>query len=111
RRGEICRYLDRRPLQREPLLAGEPRSNVQAPAELQLDGAGARLMLVDGHCRGAAVRDLPEGVWLGSMRQAIGERPDLVRAASLGEAGAEHPFEALNAAYFKDGFVLDIAPG
>ena len=111
RRSENWRYLDLQPLQREPLLAGEPRRDVQAPAELQLDGAGARLMLVDGHCRGAAVRDLPEGVWLGSMRQAIDERPDLVRAASLGEAGAEHPFEALNAAYFEDGFVLDIAPG
>src|SRR5437763_108198 len=60
RRSENWRYLDLQPLQREPLHPGEPRSDVQPPAELQLDGAGARLILVDGHCRGAVLRDLPE---------------------------------------------------
>ena len=110
RRSENWRYLDLQPLQREPLFPGKPGRDVQVPAELQMDGTGARLILIYGHCDGA-VRDLPQGVWLASMRRAIEERPDLVRAASRGEVDAEHPFDALNAAYFTDGFVLDIAPG
>jgi len=111
RRSENWRYLDLQPLQREPLLPAKARRDVPVPAELQMDGACARLILIDGHCHGAVFRELPQGVWLASMRKAIEERPDLVRAASGGEVDAEHPFDALNAAYFTDGFVLDIAPG
>jgi len=111
RRSENWRYLDLQPLQREPLLPAKARRDVPVPAELQMDGACARLILIDGHCHGAVFRDLPQGVWLASMRQAIEERHDLARAASCGEVDAEHPFDALNAAYFADGFVLDIAPG
>jgi Fe-S cluster assembly protein SufD len=42
------------------------------------------------------------------MKAAIDERPELVRAAV---EDAEQPFAALNAAFFADGFVLDVAPG
>src|ERR1700732_4317592 len=41
---------------------------------------------------------------------AIAERPDLVRAG-LDTQPQDRPFASLNAAFFADGFVLDIAPG
>ena len=57
-------------------------------------------------------RDVPAGVWLGSMAEAIAERPDLVRSRlelRCRDAGGRclrsmPPF-------LNDGFVLDIAPG
>jgi Fe-S cluster assembly protein SufD len=111
RRSESWRYLDLQPLQKQPLLPAEPGTLAAVPPELGLDGAWARVVLVDGICNVAISRPLPHGVWLGSMRRAISERPDLVRAAAANDSGAEHPFAALNAAFFADGFVLDIAPG
>jgi len=75
---------------------------------LVLDGAAARVMLIDGNGEVTAARPLPDGVWLGSARRAIIERPALLRQA-LGETA--QPFTALNAAFFADGFVLDVAPG
>src|SRR5436309_942278 len=110
RRSENWRYLDLQPLAKQPLLPAEPGTLAAVPPELGFDGAWARVILVDGICNVAMARPLPQGVWLGSMRRAIIERPDLVRAAAS-DSGAEHPFAALNAAFFADGFVLDIAPG
>jgi Fe-S cluster assembly protein SufD len=49
-------------------------------------------------------------VWLGPMAAAIAERPDLVRAG-LETQPQDRPFASLNAAFFADGFVLDVAPG
>ena len=46
------------------------------------------------------------------MAEAIAERPDLVRSAIEAlPLDAARPFAALNAAFFADGFVLDVAPG
>src|SRR5260370_15888006 len=43
---------------------------------------------------------------------AIIEREDLFRGvAEEASADAAHPFAALNAALFADGFILDVAPG
>ncbi len=86
RRSENWRYLDLQPLAKRALLPAAPRRGAALPA------------------------DLPKGVWLGSLDTAIAERPELVRALAA-DAAAEHPFALLNAAFFADGFVLDIAPG
>src|SRR5260370_22830674 len=43
------------------------------------------------------------------MAAAIAERPDLVRAG-LEAQSLDRPFASLNAAFFADGFVLDVAP-
>ena len=114
RRNESWRYLDLRPLQQHPLLPAVMGQTMGVPADLALDGAGARLVLVDACFRrnyqARRICQLPEGVWLGSMRAALAERPDLASAIAV-DAGAEHPFAALNAAFFADGFVLDVAPG
>ena len=110
RRSENWRYLDLQRLQKQPLLPAEPGMLTAVPPELGFDGAGARVVLVDGSCNIIVSRPLPQGVWLGSMRRAIIERPDLVRGAAS-DNSAEHPFAALNAAFFADGFVFDITPG
>ena len=111
RRSENWRYLDLQPLERHPMLPAIMGQPMGVPAELVLSDGGLRLVLVDGRFAAELSRlDLPQGVWLGSMRTAIAERPDLARAIA-GEAGAGHSFAALNAAFFADGFVLDLAPG
>jgi Fe-S cluster assembly protein SufD len=110
RRSENWRYLDLRGLEAHPLLPSVMGQPMGIPNGLALDDNAARLVLVDG-CFSAvlsATAALPSGVWLGSTRQAIAERPGLVRAA-LG--GVHQSFAALNAAFFADGFVLDLAPG
>jgi Fe-S cluster assembly protein SufD len=111
RRSENWRYLDLQPLQKNPLLPTEAGTLATVPAELGFHGAWARVVLVNGSCQITASRPLPEGVWLGSMQRTISERPDLVREIVACDKDAEHPFSALNAALFVDGFVLDIAPG
>jgi Fe-S cluster assembly protein SufD len=119
RRNESWRYLDLQPLLREPLppMSGAGAAVTEAlrqqVAALSLAGAASRLVLIDGRC--APELSLVEpwaGVWVGSTARAVRERPDLVQATignSAGEAG--HPFAALNAAFFADGFMLAVAPG
>jgi Fe-S cluster assembly protein SufD len=110
RRSEGWRYLDLRPLEQHPMLPSVMGQPMGVPAELALDGSAARIVLVDGRFAPELSRlGLPDGVWLGSTRAAIVERPDLLRSFAA-DAGTEHPFASLNAAFFADGFVLDIAP-
>jgi Fe-S cluster assembly protein SufD len=109
RRSENWRYLDLQPLEKHPMLPAVMAEPMGVPMGLALEGAGLRLVLVDGRFSPEALSlDLPAGVWLGSMQTAIAERPELVKSATVAEG---HPFAALNAAFFADGFVLDVAPG
>jgi Fe-S cluster assembly protein SufD len=83
-------------------------------AEVGFSEAAYRLVLVDGRFAPelSAIERLPSGVRLGAMATAIAERPDLVRSAIESPPfDTARPFAALNAAFFADGFVLDIAPG
>jgi Fe-S cluster assembly protein SufD len=120
RRSEAWRYLDLRALEESPMLpAGAVRAVAGAAtcaqlAEVGLPEAAYRLVLVDGRYAPelSAVEELPSGIWLGGMAAAIVERPDLVRSAIEAPLlDAARPFAALNAAFFADGFVLDVAPG
>jgi Fe-S cluster assembly protein SufD len=109
RRSESWRYLDLQPLEKHPMLPAAVGKPMGVPAELALDSAGLRLVLVDGRFVPELSRlDAPGGVWFGSMQTAIAERPEPVKAAAIND---DHPFASLNAAFFADGFVLDIAPG
>jgi Fe-S cluster assembly protein SufD len=111
RRSENWRYLDLRSLETHPMLPAVMAQPMGVPTGQTLGGHGLRLVLVDGRFAPELSRlDAPEGVWFGSTRMAIAERPDLVSAVTV-DTGAEHPFAALNAALFADGFVLDVAPG
>jgi len=118
RRSEEWRYLDLRPLEQRPMLPTARKtalvtSAARAPlAEIGLAEPAYRLVLVNGRFAPELSRldQLPAGVWVGPMAAAIAERADLVRAG-LEAQPLDRPFASLNAAFFADGFVLDVAPG
>jgi Fe-S cluster assembly protein SufD len=101
------------------LPTGALRAAAGATTRAQLDEVGLseasyRIVLVDGRYAPelSAIEGLPPGVWLGATAAAIAERPDLVRSAIEAPLlDTARPFTALNAAFFADGFVLDVAPG
>ncbi|HYU12142.1 MAG TPA: SufD family Fe-S cluster assembly protein, partial [Stellaceae bacterium] len=120
RRSEGWRYLDLQPLQQKPLLPAEPEAGkhdaiAQAQlAGLELPGRGLRLVILDGRFAPelSNIRDLPAGLWFGATHRAMVEREDLFREVAEEASGdAAHPFAALNAAFFADGYILDIGPG
>jgi Fe-S cluster assembly protein SufD len=120
RRSEAWRYIDLRPLEQRPMLPARAdgiavdsalRDRI---AEVGLDRPAYRAVLVDGRFvpELSMLDGLPESVWLGSMAMAVSERSDLVRSRlEAAPIDAARPFSALNAAFFTDGFVLDIAAG
>jgi Fe-S cluster assembly protein SufD len=118
RRSEAWRYLDLHRLEQRPMLpVGNGTAAVTSAVQEQLTAIGLaepghRLVLVNGSFVPDLSRldQLPSGVWLGPMAAAIAERPDLVRAG-LETQSLDRPFASLNAAFFADGFVLDVAPG
>ncbi len=111
RRGENWRYLDLRALEERPMLPSVMGQPMGIPSGLALSGSSARIVLVDGRFAPELSRlDLPPGVWLGPTRKAVAERPDLVKAFAT-DAGTGHPFASLNAAFFADGFVLEVGHG
>jgi Fe-S cluster assembly protein SufD len=110
RRNENWRYLDLRPLEQHPMLPSVMGQPMGVPTGLALAGSAARIVLVDGRfAPELSVLSLPAGVWFGPTRGAIVERPDLVKAFAADSA--EYPFAALNAAFFADGFVLEVGCG
>ena len=120
RRSEAWRYVDLRGLQDAPMLPASAMRVVAGMAtraqlaEVGLSQAAYRLVLVDGRLAPelSAVEGVSPGVWLGGTATAIAERPGLVRSAIEAPAlDTARPFAALNAAFFADGFVLDVAPG
>ena len=119
RRSESWRYLDLQPLVRDPLLpAPAPSAPVlRAMGEhltgLLLPGTGPRLVIVDGYFAAEfSALDMPAGIWFGTISAALAERPELVDELAREIPGdGEHPFRALNRAFFAGGYVLDIAPG
>ena len=120
RRSESWRYLDLQSLQQKPLLpAGPQPGGHEATARaqlagLELPGRGPRLVILDGRFAPTLSRigDLSAGVWLGATEAAIAEREDLFRGVAEEVPGdPAHPFAALNAAFFADGFILDIDAG
>ena len=118
RRSEEWRYLDLRPLEQRPMLPTARKtalvtSAARAPlAEIGLAEPAYRLVLVNGRFAPELSRldRLPSGIWLRPMAAALAERADLVRAG-LEAQPLDRPFASLNAAFFADGFVLDVAPG
>jgi Fe-S cluster assembly protein SufD len=108
RRSENWRYLDLRSLEQHPMLPSVMGQPMGIPTGLALADGAARIVLVDGRFAPELSRvDVPQGVWLGSTRQAIIERPGVVASFAM-DAGPDHSFASLNAAFFADGFVLDV---
>jgi Fe-S cluster assembly protein SufD len=120
RKSESWRYLDLRPLERQPLLppAGPLQSEARDAAHKRLAGlalprGGPRLVIVDGRfAPELSTSGTAAGIWFGPTSSAIVEREDLFQEMAEAVAGhAAHPFAALNAAFFGDGYILDVAPG
>ena len=120
RRSEAWRYIDLRPLEEKPMLPTRTTGTLVGAAvrdrlaAVACSAAAYRLVLLDGRYAPelSAVEGLPSGVWLAGMAATIAERPGLVRSAIEAPLfDTERPFAALNAAFFGDGFVLDMAPG
>lgn len=119
RRSESWRYIDLRALEEKPLLPNSASDEPSGP--VQLDAAALslpshRLAFADAcflpaESGGTGPGDLPAGVWLGPMADALRDRPELLRTSLAEPEGGEQPLAALNTALFADGFVLDIAPG
>jgi Fe-S cluster assembly protein SufD len=115
RRGEAWRYIDLSALAEDPML---PQRQV-APAPdarallAPLGEAPHRLVLLDGRFSPELSRidDLPAGVRLSSTAAAIAGQPEWLRPLIEASPGAARPFALLAAAFFSDGFVLELAPG
>jgi Fe-S cluster assembly protein SufD len=120
RRSEAWRYLDLRALEQKPMLPWAASAAMDGGAlrtrlaETSFADAAHRLVLVDGRFAPplSFVEGLPAGVWLGSMAETLARRPDIVRSRfESPSVDPARPFAALNAAFFVDGFALDVAPG
>lgn len=119
RKNEAWRYLDLRALEREPMLPMPAPPAIEDTArallaDLALPAPTLRLVLVDGRLAPAlsSIERLPDGVRLGSMTAAIGERPEAIRVRLVDRTpDPARPFAELNTALFADGFVLDVAAG
>jgi Fe-S cluster assembly protein SufD len=124
RKSESWRYIDLEPLKKTPILPREEAPTRPSAAlfsrlaEAGIADPSFRLVLLDG-CFApelSSLDALPEGVRLTSTRAAILDSPERLRAGlaappeSFGGA-RDRPFSALNAAFFRDGFVLEVAPG
>jgi Fe-S cluster assembly protein SufD len=91
RRQELWRFTNLTPLMRTPLLPGEA-----AERQVRIEPRGG----------------LPAGAWLGSIKDALERRPEVLQAAlDDAEIAGAQPFALLNAALFADGFVLALEPG
>ena len=118
RRIEAWRYLDLRSLEQRPMQPVGPAGTALTStardqlAEIGLVEPAYRLVLVNGRFSPELSRldQLPSGVWLGPMATAIAQRPELIRPGFEAQS-VDRPFASLNAAFFADGFVLDVAPG
>lgn len=55
--------------------------------------------------------DLPDGVFAGSLAEAMVQRPDLVEQYLGRHADIEHPFVALNSAHVEDGVCIFVPRG
>lgn len=120
RKSESWRYFDLRPLERAPLLPAERSlSNRQIGAArdrlaaLDLPRRRTRLVIVDGgFAAQLSALGSTEGVSFGSTGMLRDGQPELIEpVVDAVSCDAAHPFAALNAALFLDGYVLDIAPG
>ncbi len=119
RREEAWRFTNLRPLTKAPKLpvldgAGLPDPTSEDIEALSFSGAPYRLVLNNSFIVPAlsSVANLPDGVWFGSVTEALESRPELLKSAfdAAGLAGNQ-PFAALNAAMFKGGFLLALEPG
>ncbi|MDP2205851.1 MAG: Fe-S cluster assembly protein SufD [Alphaproteobacteria bacterium] len=104
---EGWQYTNLRPMTSEAFHFDGVQGNVTAadlPAPLL--GDSHRIVLVNGRLRPDLGTALPDGVKLLPLMEAQEPEEELVTVGNL----ATSPLLALNCAYMRDGFILDIAP-
>ncbi len=94
----------------QPAASGDNPAESRLPEAARLSLGGPRLVFVDGHHipELSSATDLPDGVWVGSLSQAVATVPTRVRPY-LTRRGSDEgtAFAALNGSLFDDGaFVL-----
>jgi FeS assembly protein SufD len=116
RRVEEWKYTDLRaamPQAFEPV-AGSPASGFDLSSALGslAEVSGLRMIFVNGRLLQSTVPDLPAGVELVSLAQALGNAPDWLSAA-LGQSksGEGEVVTLLNTAFATDGVALRLAAG
>lgn len=114
-RHEDWKYTDVRPITRHEYRLAGFGDAAPAPAVPTVEGLDAiRLVVLDGRVRPdlSALGDLPAGVRIGSLADAIERDPEAVRpwlGAALPAEG--HGFSALNDAFVNDGVYLHVDDG
>lgn len=115
RREEAWRFTNLRPLTETFFAPARPASPSTGTLDAQRRGGVAfpthRLVFVNGVLRSGA-GELPNGVWLGSLKEALAQNLDWARAAiDPSDLAGGQPLSALNAALFADGFGLALDAG
>jgi Fe-S cluster assembly protein SufD len=119
RRNEAWHYTDLRALMREALpWASPPDAPTIAVAKARIDAMAtidaARLVMIDGIFI-PEISDLgavPEGVRVASLASVLAEgRAEIVSRLGALEIAKGDPAFALNAAFMRDGLVIEVAPG
>ncbi len=74
---------------------------------------GHRFVFVDGVLQGvhSSDQELPQGISVRSLAQVIRQVPEELSAVMTEEPGSNHGFLALNTAFFRDGYLVDVAAG
>lgn len=118
RRVEDWKYTDLRAMMREARpLAVEPGLDALGVAarlvgEATTGLAGTPIVIVDGAFIGALSGQLPEGVVVGSLADALAAgRADVLAALEDVSMRLDNAALSLNGAFLRDGLVIDIAPG
>jgi len=114
-RQEEWRNTNVGPISRSSFRRPEPGPSVLPAERLRPFRVGdcAELVFVNGRFASELSQreDLPEGVWAGSLAEALAERPELVEPHLGRYVDLENPFVALNTAYLADGAFLHVPRG
>lgn len=116
-RWESWKYTNLRDLEKLSYLPAQEQPRVsldQAPSLLPGDAPAFRMVFVNGGFRAelSNLADLPEGLTLLPLGEAVETRPDLLEPSlSPATEAADQPLLALNTALMADGLVLQLDRG
>jgi Fe-S cluster assembly protein SufD len=103
------------PIAKQTFLApeGDPEGVTESQIAPFTFAAAAQLVFIDGRLsrRLSSTAGLPAGVVAGSLAEALADRSDSAEAHLGRHAKLDHPFVALNSAFFEDGAYLELPRG
>ena len=117
RKNEEWKYTEVAPI-RKALFTPPPPPNGMTRDRLEelalLGPESCRVVFLDGHYSAqlSSLGQLPEGVTIGSLGDALGGQPELIEAHLGRYAGFEkHAFVALNTAFIREGAFIHVPEG